>query len=601
MGYAPIEDYGVIGDLCTVALVGSDASIDFMCFPYFDSPSIFAALLDDRRGGRFRIAPTLDDATRKQIYLPDSNILVSRFLSDDGIAEVSDFMPIESGPQTHELVRRAKTVHGEVHFEMLCEPRFDYGRGTHRVSQQDGVVLFEPKGKGQPPLRLRSEVPVEIRDGAAVANFTLQAGETAAFVLEHASGESRSADPGFVAESFKRTLNWWRRWISRSTYTGRWREMVNRSALTLKMLTTIENGSIVAAPTFGLPETLGGGRNWDYRYTWIRDASFTLYALIRLGYTEESACFMRWLEARCEELNPDGSLQTMYGIDGRHDLEEVILSHLNGYCDSRPVRIGNAAHRQLQLDIYGELMDAVYLYDKYGDPIVYDLWRNLVRLMGWLCKNWQRPDEGIWEVRGGHHEFLYSRLLSWVAVDRAMRLSTKRGLPAPLDEWRRVRDTIYEEIQTNFWNAKRGAYVQTKGSDVLDAACLLMPLVKFVSPKDPRWISTLAAVESELVEDSLVFRYRVGNSVPDGLEGDEGTFSMCSFWYIECLSRMGDLRKARFMFDKMLGYASHLGLYGEELGTRGQHLGNFPQAFTHVALISAAYDLDRRLSSAHIE
>jgi GH15 family glucan-1,4-alpha-glucosidase len=598
LAYPPIENHGVVGDLCTVALIGHDASIDFMCFPYFDSPSIFAALLDDERGGRFRIAPTFEDATHKQIYLPDSNILVSRFLSDDGIAEVSDFMPIENGPQTHELVRRAKTVHGEVRFEMICDPRFDYGRASHRVSQQeDGVVLFEPKGNGLPPLRLRCEVPVEIRNGAAVANFTLEAGETASFVLEHAEDESRSEGSEFVTESFKRTLNWWRRWISRSTYTGRWREMVNRSALTLKMLTTIENGSIVAAPTFGLPELIGGGRNWDYRYTWIRDASFTLYALIRLGYTEESACFMRWLEARCEEMNPDGSLQTMYGIDGRHDLTEETLPHFEGYQNSRPVRIGNAACKQLQLDIYGELMDAVYLYDKYGDPIVYDLWRNLVRLMEWLCKNWQQPDEGIWEVRGGRHEFLYSRLLSWVAFDRAIRLSVKRGLPAPLDTWRRVRDTIYEEIQTNFWNAKRRAYVQTKKSDVLDASCLLMPLVKFVSPKDPRWISTMEAVEKELVEDSLVFRYRVGNSVPDGLQGDEGTFSMCSFWYVECLARLGDLEKSRYYFEKMLGYANHVGLYSEEVGPCGEALGNFPQAFTHLGLISAAYNLDRALSA----
>jgi GH15 family glucan-1,4-alpha-glucosidase len=375
--------------------------------------------------------------------------------------------------------------------------------------------------------------------------------------------------------------------------------MVNRSALTLKLLTSREYGSIVAAPTFGLPEMIGGGRNWDYRYTWIRDSSFTLYGLMRLGYTTEAAGFMDWIMARCRELEPDGSLQIMYGIDGRHVLREEILPHLEGYMGSGPVRIGNAAYTHLQLDIYGELMDSVYLYDKYGSPIGYDAWTNIVRLTDWVCANWRQPDEGIWEVRGGRHDFLFSRVMCWVAVDRAIRLATKRSFPAPLARWHEVRDTIYQDVFTRFWDPTRQAFMQYAGAATLDASALLLPLVRFISPTDPRWVSTLRAIERDLVSDSLVYRYRtVDGGFSDGLTGQEGTFSMCSFWYVECLSRMGDLQQARFFFEKMLGYANHLGLYGEELGAQGQHLGNFPQAFTHLALISAAYDLDRRLSVA---
>ena len=600
MSYKPIENYGIIGDLHTVALVGMDGSIDFMSFPHFDSPTIFAALLDESKGGRFQLAPVLADANRKQLYLPDSNILLTRFLSDAGVAEISDFMPVEPNEDTHELVRRAKTVRGEIHFRMVCQPRFDYARSKHRVEKRDGEILFVSEGKDQSALRLRTSIPVTISDGAAIAEFTLQAGQSAAFVLEQArpGQESASAGPDHVPDSFKRTLNFWRNWIARSTYQGRWREMVNRSALTLKLLVSQPHGSMVAAPTFGLPEHIGGERNWDYRYTWIRDASFSLYALIRLGYTGEAAAFMKWIEARCHELEPDGSLQIMYGIDGRHELPEETLAHLEGYRKTSPIRIGNRAVGHLQLDIYGELMDAVYLYNKYGELISYDLWTQLTRLINWVVKNWAQPDQGIWEVRGGRQEFLFSRVMCWVALDRGIRLAHKRSFPAPLSEWYKVRDAIYRDIFENFWDTERQAFVQHKGSRALDAASLLMPLVKFIAPTDPRWISHLKAIEAELVDDSLVYRYRTSAAFSDGLAGSEGTFSMCSFWYVECLCRAGDLEKARFFFEKMLGYANHLGLYGEELGARGEHLGNFPQAFTHLALISAAYALDRRLSAA---
>jgi GH15 family glucan-1,4-alpha-glucosidase len=600
--YAPIEDYGIIGDLHTVALVGKDGSIDFLCLPSFDSPSVFAALLDAERGGRFQIAPQLGEAARKQLYLPDTNVLLTRFLSSDGVAELSDFMPVEDGGQAHNLVRRVKTVRGEIRFRMHCDPRFDYARATHSVERRsDREVIFIGRGgAGTLTLRLCSSVAMQLADGAAVAEFTLRADESASFVLEVvvADEPSPGRQPDYESEAFKQTVNFWRRWVDRCTYRGRWRETVNRSALTLKLLTSRPHGSIVASPTFGLPEDIGGGRNWDYRYTWIRDSSFALYGLMRLGYTGEAEAFMRWVMARVDELEPDGSLQIMYGIDGRHALPEETLPHLEGYMGSRPVRIGNAAYTHLQLDIYGELMDAVYLYDKYASPIPHDVWRNIVRLIDWVCIHWREQDEGIWEVRGGRQEFLYSRVMCWVAIDRAIRLAAKRSFPAPLARWHDVRDTIYRDVYERFWDPTRRVFVQAAGSKALDAASLLMPLIRFVSPTDPRWLSTLHAIEQDLVSDSLVYRYRLGDGYTDGLTGQEGTFSMCSFWYVECLSRMGDLHKARFFFEKMLGYANHLGLYGEELGPQAQHLGNFPQAFTHLALISAAFDLDRRLSAA---
>jgi GH15 family glucan-1,4-alpha-glucosidase len=600
--YNPIGEYGIIGDLHSVGLVGMDGSIDFLCLPHFDSPSVFAALVDAERGGRFQIAPLLAGAARKQLYLPDTNVLLTRFLDADGVAEVSDFMPVDDAGQAHTVVRRAKTVRGEVRFQMRCDPRFDYARAAHVAERRsDTEVLFIGRsGDRELALRLRSSIPLQLENGAAVAEFSLGAEASAWFVLEvvHAQESSPSEQPDYESDAFKQTVNFWRRWVARSNYGGRWREMVNRSALTLKLLTSREYGSIIAAPTFGLPETIGGTRNWDYRYTWIRDSSFTLYGLMRLGYTDEAAAFMRWLTARARELAPDGSLQIMYGLDGRHALPEEALPHLEGYMGSRPVRVGNAAFDNLQLDIYGELMDSVYLYDKYGSPMGYDAWTNVVRLMEWLSANWHRPDESIWEVRGGRQEFLFSRVMCWVAFDRAIRLATKRSFPAPLARWHETRDEIFQDVFTRFWDPARGAFVQHVGATTLDAATLLMPLVRFVSPTDPRWISTLRAIERELVSDSLVYRYRLTSGFSDGLTGEEGTFSMCSFWYVECLSRMGDLHKARFFFEKMLGYANHLGLFGEQLGLQAQHLGNFPQAFTHLALISAAFDLDRRLSAA---
>jgi GH15 family glucan-1,4-alpha-glucosidase len=394
----------------------------------------------------------------------------------------------------------------------------------------------------------------------------------------------------------RQTIRFWKTWMAKSKYKGRWREMVRRSALLLKLLISREHGSLIAAPTFSLPEKIGGVRNWDYRFTWLRDATFTLYALIRLGFVDEAEAFIDWLKDRLIDDAERGPLQVMYGIDGRQKLEELTLDHLSGYENSRPVRIGNAAYKQLQLDIYGEMMDSVYLANKYGDPISYAGWQGVQRMLEWLGRNWQRPDEGIWEVRGGAREFLHSRLMCWVAFDRALRLAQKRSLSGPLEAWQHARDEIRNDIFTNFWNEELQAFVQAKGTKDLDASALLMPMMKFISPVDPMWLSTLKALEKTLIEDTLVRRYEVERTHVDGLPGGEGHFTACSFWYVECLARAGDLEKAQLLFEKLLGYANHLGLYSEELGSNGQHLGNFPQAFTHLALISAATYLDRALS-----
>jgi GH15 family glucan-1,4-alpha-glucosidase len=598
MNYQPIENYGVIGDLNTAALVSLEGSIDFMCFPRFDSPSIFAALLDSEHGGYFQISPAFGDFKRRQRYLPDTNILLTHFLGGDGVATVSDFMPVQHLGHRHSLVRRVKVVRGAIRFRMVCAPSFNYGRAEHTVEKRPGEHLFCPKTGVQPALRLRSSVSARVHDGAVTAEFELRTGEMASFILEEAKpGEhSPSASPDYISEAFKETMNYWLAWVGRSQYRGRWREMVNRSALALKLLTSLPHGSMIAAPTFGLPESIGGERNWDYRYTWIRDASFTLYALMRLGYTEEAQAFMGWMEQRCRELRPGRPLQAMYRIDGSPELPETVLKHFQGYQNSRPVRIGNAASQQLQLDVYGELLDSIDIYDKHGEPISYDFWMNVTKLIEWVCQNWRKSDEGIWEVRGGPKPFLYSRVLCWVALDRGIQLARRRSFPAPLARWHRIRDEIYKDIYQHFWNPKLKSFVQYRGAKTVDASSLLMPLVKFISPSDPRWSSTLAAIGNSLVEDSLVFRYRPAKAAPDGLPGSEGTFSMCSFWYVECLARAGDLKQARFIFEKALGYANHLGLYAEQLGPCGEHLGNFPQALPHIALISAAWTLDERLT-----
>ncbi len=588
----------------SVALVGMDGSIDWLCFPHFDSPSVFAAILDDEKGGWFRVSPASGDYTCKQLYWPDTNVLITRFFSPDGVGEVTDYMPVgapENGHGHHQLIRRVKVVRGEMTFRMECFPAFDYAREEHEIEISDEGACFRSP---QLSLGLTASVPLEQQDSGVAAEITLQEEQTAMFVLQEIEARTScgiSLSETEAEELLRQTVEYWRRWLSQCTYTGRWRERVYRSALALKLLTFEPTGAIVAAPTCSLPESLGGERNWDYRYTWIRDAAFTLYGLLRIGFTEEAAQFMGWLESRCQHSNPDGSLQLMYGIDGRSDLTEETLDHLDGYRGSRPVRIGNGAYDQLQLDIYGELMDAVYLYNKHGDPISYDLWTRLRVLINWVCDNWQQKDEGIWEIRGGQRHFVYSKLMCWVAIDRGLRLASKRSFPADRDRWLKVRDQIYEEIMDKGWSAERKAFVQSYDDDTLDASNLIMPLVFFLSANDPRMLGTLDATnrspkDGGLVSNSLVYRYDVEKS-PDGLKGEEGTFNLCSFWLVEALTRAGRVDEAQLIFEQMLGYSNHLGLYAEEIGPGGEALGNFPQAFTHLTLISAAFSLNRVLGA----
>ena len=616
--FTPIADHGLIGDLQTAALVTTDGAIDFFCCPRFDSPTIFASLLDRQRGGNFRIAAEGSDYVTKQLYFPDSAILITRFMTDDGVGEVIDFMPIEHpeiATAHHRLARRVRVVRGSMRFTLDCAPRFDYGRQPHEVALAERGAVFST-----PDLTLTlhvdtslamdpslhadsSEAPEAIKlvrnENDVSARFTLKAGQVATVVLESAATNA----PGTVtAETVDKWLlqtgQFWRDWLSRSTYRGRWREMVSRSAMTLKLMTYAPTGALVAAVTTGLPEEIGGERNWDYRFTWIRDSSFSVYALLGLGYTEEAAAFMKWVSDRVSEhIDEHGAatpLKLMYRVDGSSDLHEESLDHFEGYLNSRPVRIGNGAAGQLQLDIYGELANSLYLADTQGIRIGNPGWTRLREVLDWLSEHWDQPEEGIWETRGGQQPFTYGRLMSWVAFDRAIRIATNHGLPADLPRMTATRDAIYQQIMEKGWNAKRGAFVQHYNTDVLDASLLLMPLVGFVSPTDPMWLSTLRAMDHELVSDSLVYRYNPSAS-PDGLQGHEGTFSIATYWYVDALARSGRLEEARLTFEKMATYANHVGIFSEQIGLTGGQQGNFPQAFTHLALINAALNLNYQL------
>ncbi len=595
--FTPIADHGMIGDLQTAALVTTDGTIDWYCCPRFDAPSVFAALLDRGKGGYFQIAPETKGYVTKQLYYPDSAILITRFMAPGGVGEVADFMPIdhpETATARHRLVRVVRVVRGEMRFTLNCAPRFDYARQKHTLEMAARGAVFRSPAL---TLTLHATMPLERHEQDVRAAFTLRAGQSAGVVLESAAdGPPEAIDAAEVRALADQTADFWRQWLDRSTYTGRWRETVARSAMTLKMMIYAPTGAPVAAVTTALPEQIGGERNWDYRYTWIRDASFSVHALLGLGYREEAEAFMQWVSARIDE-HPDGKrrpLQIMYRVDGSAELHEETLDHFEGHKNSRPVRIGNEAADQLQLDIYGEALDSLYTGDRQGLGLPYQGWMRLSGMMDWLCDHWDEPEEGIWETRGGRQNFTYGRLMSWVAFDRVIRLSTEHGLPADLPRLAATRDAIYRQIMEKGWNAKREAFVQHYATDVLDASLLMMPLVGFIAPQDPRWLSTLRAMDSELVSDSLVYRYDPTAS-PDGLRGVEGTFSIATYWYVDALARSGRLEDARFVFEKMTTYGNHLGLYSEQIGVTGEQQGNFPQAFTHLALINAALNLDYQL------
>ena len=586
----PIQAHGIIGDMRSAALVADTGAVDFFCWPDFDSPSIFTALLDTPDAGVFELGPVLPDARRQQIYLPDSNILQTRWIDHDAVVEITDLMPIgETADDLPRLVRRIRVVNGSAQVRMRCRVRHDYSRAASSARQDGDSVCFT--ADGQPGLRLAScQALSATGDGWALAEFELAEGECAEFILGGDDDPLVRAGQGLSC--FEHTLKFWRDWLRQSHYQGRWREMVHRSALALKLLTSRKHGGIIAAPTFGLPEQAGGARNWDYRYTWIRDASFTVYAFMRLGFSEEANDYVRWVRARVSDCCQEKvDLRLMYALDGRQQLPESELPHLAGHGGARPVRIGNDAYTQTQLDIYGELLDAVYLANKYGEAISHEGWSNVCTLVDKVCERWQSKDVGIWEMRDNPQHFLHSRLMCWVALDRALRLANKRSLPAPFARWDEVRQAIHADIWDNFWDADAGHFVQHLGSRDVDAALLLMPLVRFVGASDPRWLATLAVIERELVRDGMVYRYRSG----DGLDGEEGAFTACSFWYVECLARAGRVEQAHLEFEQLLRYANPLGLYAEEFDRQGCHLGNTPQALSHLALISAASFLDRKL------
>jgi GH15 family glucan-1,4-alpha-glucosidase len=595
MPYPNIDSYGMIGDLHTAALVSSNGSIDWCCLPRFDSPSVFAAILDDQKGGHFSIAPAKEERC-KQMYLPDTNVLVTRFLSEDGVGEVVDFMPWRTAAHSPQaIIRIVRCVRGVIDFEMECRPAFNYARDPHEVTFDANCITFRTPENS---LTLHSTLPLQpIHTGGCKTPFTLKQGEKQSFIIELTDNGEPLVPPDiekFAADCLHETIQHWRKWSARCTYKGRWREMVMRSALTLKMLIYEPTGAIIAAPTCSLPESIGGVRNWDYRYTWIRDAAFTIFSLLRLGYTREAARFIEWLQQRAAETQDTGPLQVLYRIDGSPALEEITLDHLEGYRGSHPVRVGNAATGQLQLDIYGELIDSIYLYNKHAEPITYDLWLYIRKLTYWVCDNWERPDSSIWEVRKAPQQFTYSKVQCWVALDRALRIAIKRNLPLDIDRVRKVSQEIFDRVMREGWNGE--TFVQTLGGNDLDATSLLFPMLQFITPHDHRMKGTVDKIMETLVSDSLVHRYLPGGRPSDGLPGGEGTFSACSFWLVETLARSGRLNEARFLFEKMLTYANHLGLYAEEIGLAGQALGNYPQAFTHLGLITAALALDEILN-----
>jgi GH15 family glucan-1,4-alpha-glucosidase len=600
--YPNISDHGLIGDQQTAALITTDGTVDWFCVPRFDGPSVFAALLDADQGGHFRIAPESGDYVTRQMYQPDSAILITRFMSADGVGEVLDFMPVLTGRPTsrHRIVRQIRVNRGTMTFAMDLQPRFDYARAPHTVEVSDAGAVFR---SGDHELTLHTvgarggdPVPLRRHGRGLRASWTLSEGQSTGVVLESMGGHPRRMTPGELDRMSRDTGAYWRDWLGRSTYRGRWREMVGRSAMTLKLLTYEPTGAPIAAPTTGLPEQVGGPRNWDYRFTWIRDASFSVYSLLGLGYLEEAARFGTWMRDRATEQagNGSGPMKIMYRVDGSSDLTEETLDHLEGWRGSRPVRIGNGAADQLQLDIYGEALDALLHADDAGLYMAHRGWQAVAGMVDWVCEHWDQADEGIWETRGGRKDFTYGRFQSWVALDRAIRLAERHGRPADIIRWRTERDQVYRQVMERGFNSRTGAFTQHYGGDVLDSSLLLMPLMGFVSPGDPMWLSTLEAMDRELVSDSLVYRYNPSAS-PDGLPGAEGTFSLCTFWYVDALSRSGRLAEAQLVFEKMHTYANHVGLYSEEIGVTGEQLGNFPQAFSHLSLINAAINLDIRL------
>ena len=587
-----IDDHGVIGDCETLALVSNLGDIDWLCWPRADSPSIFGSILDPD-AGRWTIQPEARTHRTQQFYLSETNILVTRFQTDDGIVEIDDAMSM-AGPQR--LVRRVRCVRGPVTVRSEFVPRPDYARAEVRWSAPAaGAVEMATDALH---LRLAASEPIELDGDIAVTTATLDEGDELAFELSTADTPFDHDDiTGHVDGIVATTIDYWKLWTAGGTYRGRYRAAVERSALVLKLLTNRTTGGMLAAGTTSLPEHLGGERNWDYRYVWIRDAAFTVYALLEIGHDAEADAFIGWLVDRVDECNDTGDspLTPVYDLDGNARIDEQTLDW-RGYDDSRPVRIGNAAADQFQLDIYGELVDSLYIFDRHVRGLSLDTWDKICLIVDYVIGHWREPDDGMWEIRAEPQRHTASILMCWVAVERAIRMAEFRGRPADLVAWRQARDEMHATIRTEGWNDEVGAFTQTLGGDTLDASILLAPLVKFVDGRDPRWTSTLDAVIGHLAHGPLVDRYDT-DRYDDGLTCGEGSFTICSFWLVETLARAGRVEEARRSFDQLLGYANPVGLFSEQIGRAGRQLGNTPQALTHLALISAAVALDEALDS----
>ncbi|CAK5276639.1 unnamed protein product, partial [Mycena citricolor] len=645
--YVSISDHALIGNLHTAALVSTDASIESYCIPNFDSPSVFARILDKKKGGHFSITPTVP-YNAKQNYASSSNVLHTKFMNEGGVVTITDFLPrqpvLPLGGTKHPLlpwlIRRVEVVRGTVPLRVECAPAFNYARSKHTTdivpSHSDGTskavfqsdlltldLRFVPESTmpnvpaPQIDLALLDLSELGHLGHAIQSEMTLTEGQCVTFVLRHLPSPAQAgsvlprSDPpltvDFVNSLLTATNKYWLDWIRQSTYNGSWKEAVHRSALALKLLIYEPTGAVVASPTFSLPEYIGGTRNWDYRASWIRDSSFTLYALIRLGFTKEADAYMEFIFERLRNKNPDGSLQIMYTIHGGSELEEIELTHLDGHKGSKPVRIGNGAADHVQLDIYGELMDCIYLGQKSGRPLSYDTWLLVRDLVDYVVANLHQPDLSIWEVRNKKRHFTYSKVMLWVAIDRGLRLADKRSLPCPKRlEWLAARDALYEEIMTKAWNPEMQVFGQSyEDRDILDSAVLIMPLVFFIQPSDPRFMGTLRQIlktpeRGGLTANNLVYRYDVSKA-DDGVGGEEGTFCLCTLWCVEALTRAGEydlpmLQRAVSMFEDFLLYLNHVGLCTEEISDAGEGLGNAVQGFTHVTLISAAYNLSRTMT-----
>jgi GH15 family glucan-1,4-alpha-glucosidase len=590
MAYKGIGEYGLIGNSHTAALVGVDGSIDWCCLPRFDSPSTFAAILDDVKGGRFQIKPS--EAFRSdQAYIPNTNVLQTTFKTDTGKVTAVDFMPCYRTARsklTHpaEIYRIVNCSDGEMELEAIFEPRLDYARGKTIVqTARHGVIA----GKDTENVSLSSTIQFAIDSDKSICSFKLHKDQSAEFVLRYGSSQPKSPAVYRPYAKLECTVAYWRKKAEACDVSGTWREQIVRSYLALHLMLYTPTGAVIAAPTTSLPEEIGGGRNWDYRYAWLRDASLTLGAFFRLGHTEEGLGFFNWLVTLCDKCG--AKAQILYDIDYEHPVDEQILEHLEGYKGSKPVRIGNGAYNQTQLDVFGEMLDAAHNFLEMGGYISRGTWQSMESFVEAACDNWKKPDSGIWEIRGGPYHFVHSKLMCWVAVDRGIRIAERLGYGDNLTRWRQVAKEIHNDISENGWNANKKAFTQHYDTEVLDSSNLLMPLFDFLPITDERIISTLERTKEELSWKGLLRRYRT-DLADDGLSGSEGAFLWCTFWLVRNTIRMGELEEAKALYNRLLSYSNHLGLISEMVDPdTGELLGNFPQALTHLAIIITGLEL----------